>query len=237
VVVLAGTPPSEAFKKPYYSHRASPLQEILSLRKMDLLAKLDRTPKSLEALAAETGISGDTLYGYLMDLQRLGVVRRSREGKAYHYYFNFILWPELKDFVPLLLEYQILRHVPREALIIKSYADGVLFKSTRPQDAKPISFSAYDNYGIELGLRDNYYTLPRRGLSIQEVFIHSLDSAEDLRQRLFCILFYLKNRDKLGEVRHSMMTDIKAVLQGERIEGYPTLEDIRDRVDLYGIRL
>jgi hypothetical protein len=74
-------------------------------------------------------------------------------------------------------------------------------------------------------------------LSIQEVFIHSLDSAEDLRQRLFCMLFYLKNRDKLGEVKHPMMKDIEAVLQGERIKGYPTLEDIRDRADLYGIRL
>lgn len=236
-VVLAGTSPSEAFKKIYYSHRASPLQKILSLRRMDLLARLDRTPKSLEALAMETGIPGDTLYGYLKDLLRLGVVRRSREGKAYHYSFNFILWPELKDFVTSLLEYQTLRHVPREALIIKSYIDGVLFKSIRSQDAAPTSFSAYDNYGIKLGLRDNYYTLPRRELSIQEVFIHSLDSAEDLRQRLFCILFYLKNRDKLGEVEHPMMTDIKAVLQGERIKGYPTLEDIRDRADLYGIRL
>lgn len=32
-----------------------------------------------------------------------------------------------------------------------------------------------------------------------------------------------------------MMKDLKAVLQGERIEGYPTLEDIMDRMDLYDI--
>ncbi|VVB63603.1 Uncharacterised protein [uncultured archaeon] len=86
-------------------------------------------------------------------------------------------------------------------------------------------------------MRDNYYTLPKRELSVEEIFIHSLDSAEDLRQRLFCILFYLKNRDKLGEVEHPMMADIKAVLQGERIKGYPALEDIRDRAELYGINL
>jgi hypothetical protein len=60
-------------------------------------------------------------------------------------------------------------------LLIKSYGDSVLFKSFRPQDATFTSFSAYEDYGIELLLRDNYCTLPKRELSIQEVFIYSLD--------------------------------------------------------------
>ncbi len=137
----------------------------------------------------------------------------------------------------MLLEYHVQRLVPREALLIKSYGDSVLFKSIRPQDATFTSFSAYEDYGIELLLRDNYYTLPRRELSIQEVFIHSLDSAWDYSQKLFCVLFYLKNRDKLEAIDHPMMKDLKAVLQGMNIIGYPTLEDIEDRTDLYDIKL
>jgi len=90
-------------------------------------------------------------------------------------------------------------------LLIKSYKERVLFKSIRPQDATPTSFSAYRDYGIELGLRDYYYTLPKKGLSIQEVFIHSLDSAVDLSQKLFCVLFYLKNRNELESIEHPMM--------------------------------
>jgi predicted transcriptional regulator len=236
-VVLAGTPPAEAFKKLYFSHRASPLHKILSLRRVELLSRLDRTPRSLETLALETGIPGDTLYGYLKGFLWVGVVSRSRQGKAYLFSFNYIVWPELKDFVTSLQEYQILRLVPREALLIKSYENSVLFKSLRPQDATFTSFSAYEDYGILLGLRDYYYTLPRRELSIQEVFIHSLDSAWESFQKLFCVLFYLKNRDKLEAIDHPMMKDLKAVLQGERIKGYPTLEDIEDRTDLYDIKL
>jgi hypothetical protein len=106
-----------------------------------------------------------------------GMISRSKHGKAHLFSFNYIVWPELKEFVTSLQEYQVLRLVPREALLIKSYGDSVLFKSIRPQDATPTSFSAYKDYGIKLGLRDNYYTLPQRELSIQEVFIHSLDSA------------------------------------------------------------
>jgi hypothetical protein len=236
-VVLAGTPPAEAFKRLYFSHRASPLHKILSLRRVELLARLDRTPRSLETLALETGIPSDTLYGYLKGFLWVGIVSRSRQRKAYLFSFNYIIWPELKDFVTSLQEYQVLRLVPREALLIKSYGDNVIFKSLRPQNATFTSFSAYEDYGILLGLRDYYYTLPKRELSIQDVFIHSLDSAGELQQKLFCVLFYLKNSDKLEAIDHPMMKDLKAVLQGERIKGYPTQEDIEDRTDLYDIQL
>lgn len=235
-IVLARTPPAEAFKKLYYAHRAAPLQDILSDRKTELLSKLDHNPKTLEALAGETGIPSDTVYYYLKGFLHLGVIERSKKGKAYQYSFNYVLWPELKDFVTLFIEYQALRLVPREALLIKSYGDSVLFKSLRQLDATTTSFSAYRDYGIELGLRDNYYTLPKRELSIQEIFIHSLDSAEGISQRLYCILFYLKNREQLEDVKHPMMEDIRAVLRGERIKGYPTLDEVKEQAALYGIR-
>ncbi len=235
-IILAGTPPAEAFKKLYYSHRASPLQEILSGRRVEMLSRLDSSQKSLVALAEETGISGDTVYYYLQDFLSLGIVSRSKEGKAYFYSFNYIIWPELKEFVTALLEYQILRLVPREALLIKGYENSVLFKSLRPQDATLTSFSAYGDYGIELRLRDNYYTLPRRKLSVGEIFTHSLDSAGSIYQRLYCILFYLKNKESLKGVRHPTMEDIRAVLRGERLKGYPIREEIEEQAELYGIK-
>ena len=50
-ILLAGTPPTEAFKRLYYTHRASPLPEILSGQRVKLLLRLDSSQKSLEALA------------------------------------------------------------------------------------------------------------------------------------------------------------------------------------------
>jgi predicted transcriptional regulator len=234
-ILLAGTLPAEAFKRLYYSHRASPLPEILSGRRVELLSRLGQSPRSLETLAEETGISSDTVYYYLQGFRSLGIVSRSMQGKAYLYSFNYIIWKELKDFVTALLEFQVLRLVPREGLLIRSYENSVLFKSLKQQDATLTSFSAYAEFGIKLGLRDHYYTLPKRELSIQEVFIHSLDSAEDYRQRLFCVLFYLKNRDELKDAQHPMIESIQAVLKGEHIKGYPTREDIEEQAELYGI--
>jgi predicted transcriptional regulator len=235
-IILAGTSPAEAFKKLYFSHRASPLQQILSGRRVELLSRLNGGQKNLRALAEETGISSDTIYYYLQDSISLGIASRSKEGRAYFYSFNYIIWPELKDFVTSLLEYQVLRFVPREALLIKSYGDSVLFKSLRTQDATLTSFSAYEDYGIELRLRDYYYTLPKRKLSVGEIFTHSLDSTEGIYQRLYCILFYLKNKESLKGVQHPMMEGIRAALSGERLKGYPTREEIEEQAELYGIQ-
>jgi len=236
-IALAKTPPAEAFKKLYFSHRASPFALLFADRRVDLLSRIESGQKSVEMLEEEAGIPRKTIYRYLKDFIRLGAVKRTKKDRAYLYSLNEIVWPEVEGFVAALQEYQALRLVPREALLLKSYRDSVLFKSIRPQDATLTSFSAYEDYGIELGLRDNYYTLPKRELSIREIFIHSLDSAEDYRQKLFCILFYLKNRDKLEGIDHPMMKDLKAALQGKKIKGYPTLEDIEDRMDLYDIKL
>lgn len=236
-IALAKTPPAEAFKRLYFSHRASPFSLLFADRRVDLLSQIESVQKNAEMLEEETGIPRKTIYRYLKDFIRLGAVKRTKKDRAYLYSLNEIVWPEIEGFVAALQEYQALRLVPREALLLKSYRDSVLFKSIRSQDATLTSFSAYEDYGIELSLRDNYYTLPKRELSIREIFIHSLDSAEDYRQKLFCILFYLKNRDKLEGIDHPMMKDLKAALQGKKIKGYPTLEDIEDRTDLYDIKL
>ena len=234
-IALARNPAAESFKRLYFGHRASPFPILFVDKRVDLLSKIENKQKSAEDLEEETTIPRKTIYRYLKGFLHLGVVKRSKKGRAFLFSFNYIIWKDLKDFVTILIEYQALSLIPREGLLIKSYDNNVLFKSLRLQDATPTSFSAYEDYGIELVLRDNYYTLPKRELSIQEIFIHSLDSAQDLSQKLFCILFYLKNKNKLESVEHTMMKSILTVLGGEQIKGYPTLEDVLDRTELYDI--
>jgi len=235
-ISLARTQHAERFKGLYYAHRASPFQSILADRRIDLLSKLDNAPKSVENLKEDTGILTKTIYSYLKGLRNLGIVKRTKSDKGYRYSFNYAFWGKLKDFVDSFTEFEEARLIPKEALLIKNYGDNVLFKSIAKLDATLTSFSAYEQYGIELVLRDYYYTLPKRELSIRDVFIHSLDSAESISHRLYCILFYLKYRNKLKKINHPMMKSIRAVLQGKRVKGYPSLDDVIDRMSLYDIK-
>ncbi len=50
-----------------------------SLRRVELLVRLDRTPRSLETLAVEAAIPSDTLYGYLKSFLWVSVVSRSKQ--------------------------------------------------------------------------------------------------------------------------------------------------------------
>jgi hypothetical protein len=62
-----------------------------------------------------------------------------------------------------------------------------------------------------------------------------LDSAKNGSQRIYCILFYLKNRPEVEDVQHPMMKNIRAVLGTENIKGYPSLGEINEQAELYGI--
>lgn len=230
---------AESFRKLYYAHPTSPFDRLLVGERINLLFKINEKPKSVEELSKETGISKFSIYYFLKDLAKLGVVRKikTKGKKPSMYSFNNILWNELKEFLENLYEIESLTKVPIGSLLIKDYGDYILFKTNRKLDATPTSFSVYGNYGIQLLLRteNNYYILPKKELSIKDVFIHSLDSAEDMSQKLYCILFYLKNENKLKGIRHLMMKNILAVLEGKDIKGYPSYKDVTDRMQVYAL--
>jgi len=237
LVTLSISLQAESFKKLYHAHPTSPFDRLLAGKRINLLFKIDENPKSVEELSKETGIPRVTIYYFLNDLAKLGVVKKTKGIRPSKYSFNYVLWRDLKEFLLNLSKIEDMAKIPIGSLLIKDYGDYSLFKSIRKLDATPTSFSVYDKYGIQLFLRtvNNYYILPKRDLSIKDVFIHSLDSAEDRAQKLYCILFYLKNKKVLGGVRHPMMTNILSVLKGNDIKDYPSYEDVMDRMFVYAL--
>jgi predicted transcriptional regulator len=237
-IVLSITQQAQSFKKLYYTHHTSPFVRVLAGERIILLLSINRVPKSVEELSEVSGIPKSSVYYFLNDLVKLGVVRKNRkQGNAFQYSFNYTLWGELKEFLVHLSETESLMKVPIGGLLIKDYGNDVLFKSIRLLDATPTSYSAYGKYGIQLFLMtiSNYYTLPKRELSIRDVFVHSLDSANEIQDRMLCILFYLKNRHKLKSIKHPMMRDIRTILKHKHIKGYPSYEEVMDRMTVYAL--
>ena len=229
---------AESFKKLYYTHHTSPFERVLTGERINLLFCINRASKSIEELSRESGIPKSSVYFFLRDLGKLGIVRKIRKkGNAFQYSFNYTLWGELKEFLIHLSEIEGLTKAPTGGLLIKDYGNNVLFKSIRQLDATPTSFSAYGNYGIQLFFpsTNNYYTLPKRELSIKDVFVHSLDSADEIQNRILCILFYYINRNKLKGIKHPMMKNIRAILRHKNIKGYPTYEEVMDRMLVYAL--
>ena len=46
-------------------------------------------------------------------------------------------------------------------------------------------------------------------------------------------LFYVKYKKNLLDIKHDLLDNIKIVLNGNNMIGYPSLKEIRDRAEVY----
>ncbi len=132
-----------------------------------------------------------------------------------------------------------MRLSPREQpWLIKSYEDGVLFKSIGPQDATSPPFPPMEITGYCWVCGDNYTPAQKVNQPSRRPS-STPDSAWEHSQKLFCVLFPISRI----RINLRLLTDsrdakhVKVALQGEKIKGYPTMEDIEDRLELYDIKL
>jgi len=158
------------------------------------------------------------------------------------YSLNEKVWNDLIRFLEELKKYDETTdsRIPANSTIYYKTNEEIVFSNKSEIKAELTGFSAYNRFGIKLLLPTNYYYLPKKNLSKEEVFTHSLyitQKETDIRNLIFIGLFYIKYKGELQKIRHPILDKIKLVLNGENIEGYPTLEELREKAEIYDIRL
>jgi predicted transcriptional regulator len=138
--------------------------------------------KSLDQIAVECGISPPSVYRYLQELKPL--IRKS--GRRYR----------IREDKENLIEF--LRLVKKQTesgsgmVEIWSSPEGRLLKTTDAVDGSLTAFSRFPEFGVDYSPGYLYYYVPRKKLSVEEIFIHSLCAGGD---RTFpkIMEFYMKN--------------------------------------------
>jgi predicted transcriptional regulator len=158
------------------------------------------------------------------------------------YALNKKIWNDLIRFLEELKKYDETTdpRIPINSTIYYKANEEIIFSNKSELKAELTGFSAYSQFGIKLLLPTNYYYLPKKPLSKKEIFTHSLyitQKETDIRNLTFIGLFYRKYRGELQKIRHPILDKIKLVLNGKNIEGYPTLEELKDKAEIYDIRL
>lgn len=158
------------------------------------------------------------------------------------YALNEKVWNDLIRFLEELKKYDETTdlRIPANSTIYYKTNEEIIFSNKSELEAELTGFSAYNQFGIKLLLPTNYYYLPKKNLSKEDVFTHSLyitQKETDIRNLTFIGLFYRKYRDELQKIKHPILDKIKLVLNGENIKGYPTLEELREKAEVYDIRL
>jgi hypothetical protein len=195
-------------------------------------------PLPVSRIIRETGIKKSMVFYKLHEAGRNSFVNTSAEG----YFFNGRIWPKMREFLAELKEYEanLDRRVPPGAVIFLKNEHEIVFSTRIECDAALTGFSAYDRFGIRILPVDNTYYLPKKTLTKQEVFLHSLYRADkdgDARDYILIALFYSKHRTDLQGISHVIVDNIKKILRGEKVKNYPSLQEIKDRGDAYDIRI
>ncbi|MFH0701060.1 MAG: hypothetical protein V2A62_01340 [Candidatus Woesearchaeota archaeon] len=206
--------------------KANPhLPKILADSGLKILTALT-TSKTIKELPFKKSI----LYRKIKEAKTISLITKKDK-----YYFIPDFWQELKDFLRIYQEYQTDLRIPPDAKIYYKENQIVLYSTDKPQQSNKTAFSRYEEFGIKLLLPEDYYYLPKKYLSIKEIFFHSLQIAEkeqEPRLFLYLTLFYLKHKLHL---HHPVLENIKKLLQGEKIKNYPSLAEIKEKAKVYDI--
>ena len=195
------------------------------------------SPKNIKQIKRETKLKKSIIYQKLKQFYNTSIIRKENKN----YVLNAKIWNNLKDFLEEYKKFSesVDKKIPANSVIYKKTDKELVFANKEKIDATLTAFSCFENFGIKIFLTTNYYTLPKRKLSKKITFRHSLYVAEKektIRYLIFISLFYLKFKKQL-KVKHFIVDKIKLVLKGKNFPDYPTLNEIKERADIYDIKI
>jgi hypothetical protein len=197
------------------------------------------TYNTIAEIEEHTDVKKSMIYRKIQQAIRISVVIQA-DKKIYT--LNEKVWKDLIIFLEEVKKHEETTdlRIPVNSTIYYKTSKEIIFSNKNKFQASLTGFSAYYQFNIKLLLPTNYYYLPEKTLTKEEVFTHSLyiTQKETIIRNLTLIgLFYLKYRNELQEIRHPLIERIKLVLKGETIKGYPTVEEIVEKAEIYGIKL
>lgn len=194
--------------------------------------------RTVGELIKETKLKRAMVFRKLKESRQIGLIT-VKSGK---YAINEKIWLAAKEFLLELKKYEETTdtRIPANSMVCFKNETEIIFSTKEQVDAALTGFSAYSNYGIKIFLPEEIYYLPKKNLNIKEVFLHSLyftNKDRSPRHITFVTLFYVKFKSKLSKIKHPLIGLIKRILAGEKIPGYPDLNEIREKADVYDIQI
>lgn len=211
--------------------------ELLSDSGIPILSQLVETG-TIQQIQERTNLKKSMIYKKIQQAKQISAIQKSDENT---YKINKQIWKDLYSLLKFIKQYEETTDVriPADSKIYYKKNNEILFSNKRNVDATKTGFSAYEHFGIKILLPTNYYYLPQKKLDTKDIFIHSINITEkemNSRNLTFLSLFYLKFKKELDHIHHPIIKKIRQVINGKRIQDYPTYEEIMEKVDLYDIK-
>ncbi|MDR0334851.1 MAG: helix-turn-helix domain-containing protein [Methanomassiliicoccaceae archaeon] len=195
-------------------------------------------PRTVSEISSLTGLHQTTITRKIDRMRRMGMVKK--EGTIYS--INEELWPKMMELASSYDKYtkHIDPRVPLGSEVFHLSADLAVFSSKRALNNTKTAFSKYGDHGMAIYPGTNYYCNSDHELDIRDIFTHSLYVVENdkgWRSKMLALIFYVMHKSDLSDISHPVIDDMKAVLNGDRVDGWAPLKEMNERANVYGVDL
>lgn len=192
---------------------------------------------TIQEISQRTGFKKSTVYNKLKAASRRSMINKNNNK----FKLNEKIWSKLAEFLRELKKYELIidNRIPASAIIYYKKDEEIIFSSREKVDAIETAFSIYKKYGINILTARNYYYLPKKKLTKNEILKHSLcivEKEKDVRSFIYIALFYVKYKKEF-RIKHKILSNLDVVLSKGVVNGYPTYQEIKDRAEIYGIEV
>jgi len=214
------------------------LIELFSDSGLKILSSILK-PKSINEITKDTNLKRSTIYKKIRIGRNISAITMNNNHK---FTINEKIWPNLREYLEVnkKLEETTDNRIPINSIIYYKNEDEILFSNKSELNATLTAFSKYDKYRIKLFLPTHFYYLPNRELSKEEILLHSIyivNKEKDYRYLTYATLFYIKFRNEFSNIKHPLLKKLESILKGNTIEGYPTIDEIKEKGLIYDIRI
>jgi len=243
LIELASTNHALKLKELIFQYQTIEFKEILSNSKVLFLAALSEDWTNMKIATELSNISKYAVERYRPMMKNRGIITERNNL----YKINEKAWPVLRDFLIAYKNYStILGQVKWK------YNEESLFQvnSEKLIQDNTTGFYEYKNYGVSIGVISALCIQPKKNLSKEEIFVHSLFEVDDPRTLHLALTFYLKNNLSYEKVipiamkygKYSMFENFVKLLKTKeekvKFDYLPTYDrkDFMRIANMYGVK-
>lgn len=183
-----------------------------------------------KGLQERTGLSQQTVSKKIREFRKINMLEKF-DG----YRINEKAWPELASFVAeygLFLKYAN-PSLPSGSVVYGEVDGTVVFSNPSELDFPKTAFSRYGEYGLDFDVLGNYYCTCVGDPGISDLLSHSFLICRDgdWRLKMMTVIFYWRVSKDIEE--SAVPEILKRVSSGESVPGWPPLEEIMTRAEVY----
>lgn len=242
-IEIAPTPYSHKLKELLFEYSGISLEEVITESRLFFLTAISEDWMSISLAAKLSRISKHSIERYRPKLMNLGILKKKKNL----YTINEKAWPLVKEFLIVYKNYAVI-----DGHVKWKYNEEILFEVNNEKliQNNATGLYTYKNHGVKAGVVSALCYLPKKKLSKEEIFVHSLYEIKDPRTLYLGLTFYLKNKLSYNKVmpiamkygKYSIFENFNKLLRTneERVNtnilpGFERKDFIR-MLDIYGVK-